>query len=86
MQLHGIRLAGGRWSWALRGADGTTLLQSPRSFGAYALSMIDAANVLHHLQTARIEGADCVAIPPPRDTAGRVGTRAPVDRGRDPSP
>lgn len=83
MQLHGIRTTGGRWSWVLRGADGTTLLQSPRTFGAYALSMIDAANVLDHLQTAPIEGADCVVIPPPRDAAGRVGMRASVDRGRD---
>ena len=83
MQLLGIRTVDRRWSWLLRGADGAMLLRSSRSFGSYALSMIDAAEVLDHLQTAPIEGAGCVAIPPPRDAAGRVGTRPSVDRGRD---
>ncbi|MDM0089572.1 MULTISPECIES: hypothetical protein [unclassified Variovorax] len=86
MQLLGIRTVDRRWSWLLRGADGAMLLRSSRSFGSYALSMIDAAEVLDHLQTAPIEGADGLAASPPRHAVGRAGPRSPADRGRDPLP
>jgi len=66
MQLLGVRVAGGQWSWVLRGADGATAVQSTRTFKSYALSMIDAASVCNHLQTAWIEGADYIVIPAPR--------------------
>lgn len=66
MQLLGIRHAGGQWSWVLRGADGTPLAQSARTFSSYALSMSDAACVCDHLQAAEIEGSDYIPIAPLR--------------------
>lgn len=58
MQMLGIRVADGLWSWVLCGADGVVLVRSARTFGSYALAMVDAACVHGQLQTAEIECAD----------------------------